>query len=170
MSGWRRREAAFEAAEQALAQRQVELGDVASRLGDRERFRSFDRLVQQQEQESKALDAAREDVEQAERAAVTAVALVESRGVELEAAVAALAGATDAEAAGARSVEEARAALAVGTTRRDGPRAPRIARRRRAVPGLRAAGHVDPEGTRGAQGHGRGPSGGEGRGIAREGA
>ena len=106
-------EAAFEASERLLAQRQVELGDVASRLGDRERFRSFDRLVQQQEQESKALDAARDDVEQTERAAVTAVALVESRGVELETAVTALAGAIEAEAAGARSVEESRAALAV---------------------------------------------------------
>ncbi len=106
-------EAAFEASERLLAQRQVELGDVASRLGDRERFRSFDRLVQQQEQESKSLDAARDDAEQTERAAVTAVALVESRGVELETAVDALAGATDAEAAGARSVDEARAALAV---------------------------------------------------------
>ena len=68
--------------------------------------------MQQQEQEAKALDTARDDVEQTERAAVTAVALVESRGVELEAAVAAQAGATGVEEAAARSVEEARAALA----------------------------------------------------------
>jgi DNA repair protein SbcC/Rad50 len=106
-------EAASEASEQLLAQRQVELADVATRLGDRERFRSFDRLVQQQEQESKALDAARNDVGQTEQAAASAVALVESRGVELQTAVTALAGATDAETAGARSVEEARAVLAV---------------------------------------------------------
>jgi exonuclease SbcC len=106
-------EAAFEAAEQALAQRQVELGDVASRLGDRERFRSFDRLVQQQEQEANALEATRTDVEQTERASAAAIALVESRGIELEVAVTSLAGAIDAEEAAARSVEEARAVLAV---------------------------------------------------------
>ncbi|MGZ6543837.1 MAG: AAA family ATPase [Actinomycetota bacterium] len=106
-------EATFEASERLLAQRQVELGDVASRLGDRERFRSFDRLVQQQEQEAKALDAARDDVERTEQAAVTAVALVESRGVELEAAVATLARENDVEEEAAQAVEQARAALAV---------------------------------------------------------
>jgi exonuclease SbcC len=105
-------EAAFVAAEQALAQRQVELGDVATRLGDRERFRSFDRLVQQQEQESKALDAARADVEQTEGATAAAIALVESRSVELATAVTALDGATETEVAAARSVEESRAVLA----------------------------------------------------------
>lgn len=105
-------EAAFEAAEQALAQRQVELSDVATRLGDRERFRSFDRLVQQQEQESKALDAARADVEQTEGATAAAIALVERRRVELATAVTALDGATETEAVAARSVEESRAALA----------------------------------------------------------
>ncbi|MEO8423691.1 MAG: SMC family ATPase [Actinomycetota bacterium] len=104
--------AAFEAAEHVLAQRQAELGDVASRLGDRERFRSFDRLVQQQEQESKALDAANTDVERTEQASTNAVALVETRGVELETAVAAVANATDVEAQATHAVEQARAALA----------------------------------------------------------
>ena len=104
-------EAAFQAAEEALAQRQIELGDVATRLGDRERFRSFDRLVQQQEQEAKTLESVKTDVERSEQASAAAVALVEGRRAELETAVSALAAATDGERAAAEALEEARGAL-----------------------------------------------------------
>jgi DNA repair protein SbcC/Rad50 len=101
---------ALETAEQTLAQRVSELGDVASRLGDRERFRSFDRLVQQQEQESRALEAASTELVQAERASAAAAALVETRRVELETILAALAAATDAEDVTSQILERARAA------------------------------------------------------------
>ncbi|MGZ8641639.1 MAG: AAA family ATPase [Actinomycetota bacterium] len=104
--------AALEAAEQTLAQRLTELGDVASRLGDRERFRSFDRLVQQQEQESRALEAARAELDRAEQGSAAAVALVEARRAGLEATVAALTEITDAEGGATQNLERARAVLA----------------------------------------------------------
>ena len=104
--------AVLDAAEQVLAQRLAELGDVASRLGDRERFRSFDRLVQQQEQESRALEVARVDLDQAERASATAVALVETRRGELDVAVAAVATATESEDGMSQDLERAREAHA----------------------------------------------------------
>ena len=104
--------AMLETAEQTLAQRLTELGDVASRLGDRERFRSFDRLVQQQEQELRALEVARTELDRAERASAAAVALVETRGAELDAAVTAVAAATEAEDDTSQDLERARAAHA----------------------------------------------------------
>jgi exonuclease SbcC len=103
---------ALEAAELELARRRAELDDVASRIGDRERFRSFDRLVQQQEQESRALQAATSDLETAEQGASAAVALVDTRRAEHEASVAALAVATAEEGGAIVGLEQARAELA----------------------------------------------------------
>jgi exonuclease SbcC len=104
--------ATLETAERTLAQRQAELGDVASRLGDRERFRSFDRLVQQQEQESRALEAARAELDQAGQASAAAVALVETRRAELETTVVALTAATDMEVEATQNLERTRVAHA----------------------------------------------------------
>jgi exonuclease SbcC len=103
---------ALETAEQGLALRLTELADVASRLGDRERFRSFDRLVQQQEQESRALEIVRAELDQTERSSAAAVALVDTRRAELEAAVAWLQAATEAEDGMSQDLERARAAHA----------------------------------------------------------
>jgi exonuclease SbcC len=104
--------ATLETAEQLLRVRLTELGDVASRLGDRERFRSFDRLVQQQEQESRALAIAGVELDQAEQASAAAQTLVDARRAELEAAVARLATATEAEDATLQDLERARGAHA----------------------------------------------------------
>lgn len=101
---------ALETAEQSLAQRLTDLGDVASRLGDRERFRSFDRLVQQQEQESRALEAMKTELDEAERASAAAIALVATRGAELETILAAQAAAANAEGVTTQILERARAA------------------------------------------------------------
>jgi DNA repair protein SbcC/Rad50 len=103
---------ALEAAEQALTRLLTELGDVATRLGDRERFRSFDRLVQQQEQESRALEVARTELDRSERASATAVAQVATRRGDLDVAVAGLQGAAVAEDAATLNLELARGAHA----------------------------------------------------------
>jgi exonuclease SbcC len=100
--------AVLEAAERTVSERLSELGDVASRLGDRERFRSFDRLVQQQEQESNALEALRAALERTEAAAATAAALVETRRTEQQDAEAALSVATFAEGEAIHDLERAR--------------------------------------------------------------
>lgn len=99
---------ALDAAELTLAQRLTELGDVASRLGDRERFRSFDRLVQQQEQESQALEVARVNLDQAERASAAAAALVDTRRAELDASLTAMTAAAGGEEAATQDLERAR--------------------------------------------------------------
>jgi exonuclease SbcC len=103
---------ALETDEQALAERRAELGDVASRLGDRERFRSFDRLVQQQEQELRALEIASGELDQTDQASAAAAEMVRTRRTELGSAVAALRAATDAEVAAAEALDRARLAHA----------------------------------------------------------
>jgi exonuclease SbcC len=101
--------AALEATERALAERRTELGDVASRVGDRERFRSFDRLVQQQDQESATLEAALAELVMAEHASAAAAELVDGRRTDHQATDAALAAAAAAEGNAIEDLERARA-------------------------------------------------------------
>lgn len=68
--------ASVESARVSRAEREAELADVRSRLGDRERFRSFERLVQTQDEQARTREKALAAGWQAERDAEAAHALV----------------------------------------------------------------------------------------------
>lgn len=101
----------FEESEAARAQRRAEHKDLADRLGDRAKFKSFEALLTRHDQEAAAAAAA---LEQAERAEAT-IAGRREEVVRLEAAhgaaQAAIEAAEEARGAHERAVEEARTAL-----------------------------------------------------------
>jgi exonuclease SbcC len=99
-----------EEATRARADRDAQLHDVAARVGDRERFRSFDRLVQQQEHEARAAERAR-------KAVIDAEAVVTLAAREAAEARALAADATDvAEPAARAALEAAAEQLAIRRT------------------------------------------------------
>ncbi len=103
--------AAREQAEQIRRQRENELADVASRHGDRERFRSFEHLVQAHERQIEDVRTASNEVARAQ-AEVTAVrSLAQEREAATGAATAALAGADETLAVALAVVETARGSV-----------------------------------------------------------
>lgn len=103
--------AAEEEAERARQAREAELADVASRLGDRERFRSFEHLVRAHERQVEEVQAAATEVERTDGELSSARASLEERTVSGRDAEDALAAADRALARALADVEGARAAL-----------------------------------------------------------
>jgi exonuclease SbcC len=103
--------AALEAAEVTQVARRAELEDLAARLGDRQRFRSFERLVRQHELEAAAAASARQTFERRDRGSAEARARSAERAGAAAETAAALFLADEALAGAADRVTESRAAL-----------------------------------------------------------
>ena len=149
MNGLATAEAARDAGASVAVAGPRELGDVAARLGDRERFRSFDRLVQQQEQESQAVAARGQLVRPSERPCRPPRSSRPARG-ELEPRPSRRQAPppTAEDEQDARLGRAAGRALAEARHARDGARAPRtglIARRARVPCAISRS--LDPEGS-----------------------
>ena len=106
-----RAKAALEAAESAQASRRAELADLATRLGDRQRFRSFERLVRQHESEAAAMSNARQTFEHRDRESVEALTRSAERVNAAADAATALSKGDEALARAADRVTQTRAAL-----------------------------------------------------------
>jgi exonuclease SbcC len=105
--------AAVDEASRIRAERDAELHDVAARVGDRERFRSFDRLVQQQEHEAATAERARQAVARCEGAVTLAEeAAADARARASEAADVAEPAVRASLASAEEELERRRAALA----------------------------------------------------------
>ncbi len=94
---------------------EAELADVRSRLGDPERFRSFEHLVQTHERLVEEATSARSEVERTEGELAAARASLDGRTASHEEAKAALGAADAGLTAAAVAVDEARAALMAAT-------------------------------------------------------
>ncbi len=103
--------AAADDAERDRRAREAELADVASRLGDRERFRSFEHLVQTHERQVEAVQATGVEVERMDEELASARASLEERSAAGKDAEDALDAADRALAGALVAVEDARKAL-----------------------------------------------------------
>ena len=99
---------ALSVAEQALKTCESELAEVASRHGDRERFRSFEHLVQAHERQVEDVETARIEVELTAAEVEEADAAVTARTVEADGAGSELAAAEETLATATRAVDGAR--------------------------------------------------------------
>ena len=97
--------------EQIRKEREAELADVASRLGDREQFRSFEHLVQAHERQIDEVRSARVEVDRAEVELATQRSLAQEREGSAVEATEALAAADRALTAVLQVVETARGSL-----------------------------------------------------------
>ncbi len=103
--------AAVDEAEKVRGSREAELADVASRLGDRERFRSFEHLVQAHERQLEDARAAGAEVERTHGELASAKVSFEERTASGRDAERALAAADEAVTVALATVERARGSL-----------------------------------------------------------